>query len=450
MSVSRFLTLRVVAAALCCGWANASEPWPEPRSIARDTPAFRAPEEPPEAAVEEAAAPAEPAAPLTLQDALGLALMNSPELADFSWEARAGEARVLQAKKFQNPELDLRFYRLGTRDGEENVARRRVILSQVFELGGKRRRRVDVAQLEQDMAGWDYEAKRIEVATAVAGRFVEVLGAQRRVESLTRFVEFFEQARDKVERLSKSGMTGSVEIHQITRRVGLARIELRSAESELSSARFSLAASWDNPSPRFTEAVGDLEQLEPVPDIETVIELAQQTPTVTRFEAEVARSQAALALAKANRVPDLRVGVGHRWQEHRDDDYLVDVEIDLPIFDRKQGDVREARYNMARAQAGRKAALAISADRIAEAYYALEESDLRRQTLRDEVIPAARAIVEAFETAFESESRYLDVLLDARRDVARAEVDYTDALVSYHLALTTLESVVGQSLTDTE
>jgi hypothetical protein len=51
--------------------------------------------------------------PLALEDALALALMHNPELEVFSWEARASEARTLQAKKIPNPELDVRLYRLG-------------------------------------------------------------------------------------------------------------------------------------------------------------------------------------------------------------------------------------------------------------------------------------------------------------------------------------------------
>ena len=35
-------------------------------------------------------------------------------------------------------------------------------------LGGKRRRRTDLARAERDLAGLDYEAKRLEVASAVA------------------------------------------------------------------------------------------------------------------------------------------------------------------------------------------------------------------------------------------------------------------------------------------
>ena len=439
-----------LAAALSCGWALASDPPPDRRPVAEDTPAFQAPAEPlPDDAPEESLAP-EPTSPLALEDALALALMRNAELARFSWETRASEARALQAGKAPNPELDVRLYRLGERNMIQDVKRTRVLLSQVVELGGKPSRRVALAETERDIADQDYEATRIRVASTVTSRFVAVLGAQRRVESHRRAVEFLEQTRDNVLSLVETGSVRSLDGHLVKRRAGLARIKLQQAESDLSVARFKLVAMWGNPSPQFTEAVGDLEQLHPIPDIDTVMRLAQDSPVTARWDAEVARGQAALALAKANRVPDLNLGAGARWEEGQNDpDYLLDIEISLPLFDRKQGDIREAHYNLARARAGKSAAETASSEVIAESYFALSEADARRLTLREEVLPAARATFEAYRIA-QSHMESLGDLFDASRDVARAETQYTDALVDYHQALATLESIVGKSLAEVE
>jgi cobalt-zinc-cadmium efflux system outer membrane protein len=259
-------------------------------------------------------------------------------------------------------------------------------------------------------------------------------------------MEFLDELRDKVLALVESGSVRSLDGHLVTRRTGLARIGLQQAESELSAARFRLAAMWGNPSPQFTEAVGDLERRHPIPDIDTILQLAEDSPVTARWDAEVARGQAALSLAKANRVPDLNLGAGARWQENRNEpDYLVDIEISLPLFDRKQGDIREAHYNLARARAGKSAAETASSEVIAESYFALSEADARRLTLREEILPATRATFAAYRVA-QSHIESLGDLFDARRDVTRAETEYTDALVDYHQALATLESIVGRSL----
>lgn len=441
-----------VGAGLFAGTALASEP--PPRPIAVDTPAFQASRKPLDPADDLPATVDEPEGELALADALALALMGNPELAMFSYDLRAGEALAIQAGRIPNPELDIRFWRLDEArlgDAPDEGIRRRVILSQVFELGGKRQRRVELANAERSLAGWDYEAKRVEVASRVAEQFVAVLGAQERVEVHRRYVDYFERMQPKVSALVESGSIPTVELHQLKRRKGLAAIDRDRAGFELDGARFRLAASWSGDAPRFTEAVGDLEQSVEVPPIETVIELSRQSPAVARWDAELERGEAALRLARSGRVPDLDYGVGIRWEDDVDRrDYVVDIEIDLPIFDRKKGEILAARHGISRARAGREAAQAVSNGEIAEVYYMLAEAAARRRTLQTDVLPAARANFHANARAFEGLPDNLEALVDSRRDLARAEADYVEALIDYHQSLARLEGLVGQSFSHSE
>lgn len=393
----------------------------------------------------------EEAAPLVLEDALALALMHNPELQAFSWEARASEARALQARKLPNPELDLRYYSLGIPRGVEDIdaARRRVFLRQDLELGGKRGRRSDLAGAERDLAGWDYEIKRIEVAALVATRFAELLGAQHDLDATGRAVEFCEKMHDTVSTLVRTGALRSVELHQSARQLALVRIDMKASESELAAARFRLAATWGSRSPRFTSAVGDLEAIGPLPAVELVLERAQEGPVTARWDSELERAEAALALAKAERVPDLRAGAGIRWQEEIDQhDFIVDLEFSLPIFDRNQGNVLEGRHNREKALAERKAAEVATGEIVAELYYQLAAAETRAVVLRDEVLPAANAAFEAFRLGFEQDASAPGDLFDSRRDLTRAETDYAAALVEYHRTRNALESVVGRPLAE--
>jgi cobalt-zinc-cadmium efflux system outer membrane protein len=391
----------------------------------------------------------EQAGPLALEDALALALMRSPELEAFSREVRASEARELQARKIPNPELDIRLYRLGIprRFSEPDEERTRMVLRQELELGGKRRRRTDLARAEKDLAGLDYEAKRLEVSTAVACRFTALLGAQRKLETRIHSLQRFEQTHNRVMALVETGEMRRLEGHQSKRQVALARIAVRDAESALSAARVMLATTWNNRTPIFTEAVGDLERMSAVLPLAELMELSRRSPIIARWESEVARSEAALAVAEAERMPNLTVGAGARWEDDAGGrDWLLDLEISLPIFDTKKAGVREERQNISRAQAERSAAEAESDAILAEVYYRLEASRSKALILREEIIPAVRATVGAFKLGFETDASAPGDLYDAARDMARAEIDYTDALVEYRQALATLEGIVGQPL----
>ncbi|WDT82812.1 MAG: TolC family protein (plasmid) [Candidatus Manganitrophus sp.] len=123
------------------------------------------------------AATREPTGALTLRQALGLALMHNPELRAFSWEVRAREAATLQAGLLHNPTIGADLQDLGVSASPDSVPQPQgtLQLSQIIELGGKRTKRRETAALSRDLAGWDYETKRIEIFTQVTQAFVDLL-----------------------------------------------------------------------------------------------------------------------------------------------------------------------------------------------------------------------------------------------------------------------------------
>ena len=183
-----------------------------------------------------------------------------------------------------------------------------MILTQVFEIGGKRKRRFELADSERKLSDWQYEVKRLEVATSVATAYAEVVGAQRRVEVLGEWAAYHEELGGRVAKLIELGSLGSVEAHRVTRAGGEARIELETARGELTAARHRLAALWGSAAPRFTVAEGELGPVTSPPPLESVLDLASRGPAVAQWDAEADRGEAALKLAKAERVPrpDLR------------------------------------------------------------------------------------------------------------------------------------------------
>jgi cobalt-zinc-cadmium efflux system outer membrane protein len=398
-------------------------------------------------AAEESDPVGRPPSRLTLDDALELARAFNPEVEASRWQVLAAGGRELQADKVPNPELDLRFSQLGERGGEEEVARRRIVLRQDLELGGKRARRVDLARVETQLADWDQRATEGEVALEVQRRFAEVLGAQQRVALNADLVTYIEKLRAVAQRMVETGSLRRMEMELIVRRLGLARIDLLRAEADLESGRLDLAALWGGASPEFETAVGDLELGPPLPGLEAVLERVETHPTAERWETEVERGRAELDLARAGAVPDLNFGLGVAWEEgSRPPDYLLDLEIDIPLFDRNQGNIQFARSELQRARVLQEAAEASDARLLSELYYELRESAARSAILAEEVVPSARAAVTAYRLGFEGQAEGPADLLDSRRDLARTEIDLTEALVDYKKRLAELERLIGQPL----
>jgi cobalt-zinc-cadmium efflux system outer membrane protein len=391
--------------------------------------------------------PPEPQGELSLDVALTTALRRNPELEVFSQETHAAAARTVQAGKPLNPVLEFRLDHLYEDESPDaaDPARKRIFLNQDFELG-KAGKREDFARAEHRIAELDYEVRRSEIAGLVKERFAAVQGAERRVASWSSYVGFIEEMRTRVTSLVETGSLPAIENPKLERRLGMARIELETAKGDLAAARLQLAATWGSGSPQFTSTTGDLEAIPPLPSLDAV-RAAARGPVAARAEGEKALGEAALGLAKSGRVPDIRPGVGVRW----DDDfgvqeYLFDFRIALPIFDRKQGDILEAEHGLARAGAAGRAAEAAAAEAIALHYYPMAASAARIETMRSTVVPAARATFDAYRQGIEKRVEDPDDVLDARRDLASAEVDYWDALVAYRQARAALEGALGASL----
>ena len=176
---------------------------------------------------------------LSLQDALALAMEQSPRLTAFQWDIRAADARILQAGLKPNPELSVEAEEVrwtsgpsrrtrtsgigktpilsweqereqGTRSGfgESEVT---VAVGQIIELGAKRARRVLVANREKDTLLWDYEIARADVLAETARAFVGALAAQQRLALLDELVRLAQEAANTTERRVTAGAASPLE-----------------------------------------------------------------------------------------------------------------------------------------------------------------------------------------------------------------------------------------------
>ena len=193
--------------------------------------------------------PVNPSGVLTLQQALALGLMQNPELASFSWETRTAEARTLQAGLLPNPEISAEVENFGGPrelkgfNGSENTLQ----ISQLFELGGKRSKRKNLAELEKDLSEWDFEAKRLDVFTDITKAFWDVLAAQERLSITRDLLQLSEQVYTTVVERVKAGKVAPLEELQAKVSLTTMRIELEQTKRELETARKRLAATWGSP-----------------------------------------------------------------------------------------------------------------------------------------------------------------------------------------------------------
>ncbi len=386
---------------------------------------------------------------LTLRKALSLALMKNPELSAFSWEIRAREAQQLQTSLLPNPELEAEmegFGGQGQREGSK-AAETTILLSQLFEVAGKRSKRTRVADLDRELAEWDYESKRLDVLARVTQTFVDLLAAQEHVTLDEELVRISEEILSVVSQRVKAGKISPLE--ETKAEVILARAKMQRGQSQaiLKAVRKRLSLSWGSPWANFNRAEGDLMTVHPLPNQEALVSALDKNPDLARWCAEIESHQATVNLEKANRFPDPSLSGGIQYFNETDDSaFVVGLSIPLPLFDRNQGNVLKAQSRLAKAEEERRDAYLQVQMLLAEAYQGLSAAHLEVISIREAILPGAKG---AFEAAFEGyrlgKFSYLEVL-DAQRTLFEARHQYIDSLARYHKAVADVERLVGRRL----
>lgn len=395
----------------------------------------------------------EPNEILTLRQALALTLMKNPELKAFSFETRAAEARELQAGLWPNPELGIGVEDVGgsgIRRGFD-AAETTIELSQLIEFGNKSQKRRNVASLEKELAGWDYQAKRLEVLTNASKAYVELLALQQKTKLLAGLVEVSKQIFTTVTQRVEAGKDSPLEKTKASVALSGIKIEYEQALQELEKARKDVASFWDNSQPTFTQAQGQLEQVTEIPAMNVLQQKLLQNPQLARWEKEIARDKAVLELERAKTLSDITLGAGvKRFNETDDNAFVFGVSIPLPVSDRNQGGKMEAAFNLSKSYQEQRVAHIEVMNQFNEIFTDLSISLNKIKELRASILPGARDVFDASREAYEEgKIDYLKVL-DAQRTYFVAQTDYLETLVVYHKAKADVEGLVSDGFDNIE
>ncbi|WP_080415057.1 TolC family protein [Burkholderia ubonensis] len=216
--------------------------------------------------------------PLTLADALGVAARNNPALRGALADSNASVGALMQAGARPNPELSLLQEGFG---GTERTTT--ALVNQTIELGGKRRARLDVAAYGREAAVATLDEQGAAVRADVTSAFYGLLAVQRQL-----------QVTEESAALAAAAV----------------QIEVATARSRVEIAREKLNAATGSVRTEARVAVGDLEALPAVAPFAVLAEQLADAPLARVTRAEMLRSNAAVSLERAKRMPDVTVSAG--------------------------------------------------------------------------------------------------------------------------------------------
>jgi len=396
----------------------------------------------------------EPKGVLTLRDVLALSLMQNPSLKVSAWSVRTGEAKIQQASRLPNPELETEFEAFDDQTDFSHAEtpasvggiEAAIQLRYPIEFGGKRARRQTVAEFEAKLLGWDYEAKRLDILTETTLAFIDVLQAQEQVTLNEELTRLSEQVLNIVKAKVEAGVLAYIE--QVPAQIELAdtQVSLERSRYHLQVSRQVLASTWGQSTPTFGRVEGRFETILPVPAVEQLIPRIS-VPELDRWQTEIGLHQAVIHLEKSSRVPNVSIGSGIKYfKADGNVAFVSSLSLPLPLWDRNQGAILAAKYNLQKAYEERATVEMKIHTNLSKAQSALASAEATVLRLKSDVLPLTKS---AFESTSEGHriGKFTSLeVVNAQRTFFDFKREYINALTGYHRALAKVERLIGQPL----
>ena len=360
---------------------------------------------------------AEETAQVTLDEAVALLRRQSPELLAGALKVRAAQGDVTTARLYPNPTLSFGAgnFPIGRTNppgiGAGDTVNEQVGIGQELVLWGKRGERIAAAHGRMAAAGAERADLDRRLVFEVRARFVRTLVAGERLrlarENLTHYRETVRVSRERAD----AGEISAAEFDKIA-------LEQRGFEHEVADAEIERRQAVAELLPLLGLDVADLVPVGELrlpaarTDTDTLVsEALRRRPDLTAAERAAEAAEAALRLARAERWPNVTVGVQYTHDEFQVAGNLANslganFSLPLPLVNRNQGEIQRAE---------------------AEALIARREVQKLRLGIPQEVRTAVTSYTVAGERVRRFEEAFLRQSEDARR---AAEVSYREGAIS--------------------
>jgi outer membrane protein, heavy metal efflux system len=380
----------------------------------------------------ENAKPDEPA--LKLEELEEMALKNNPSLFQAQSEVRAASGTVRQAGLYPNPTVSYRGDEI--RGGAFGGGEQGFLVSQEIVLGGKLGAAVKVARQEKKEAEASMEEQRYRVLNRVRMLFYEELGAEQMVLLRRRMQQLVQDAAQTSHQLANVGQADEPDVLQAEAEADLAALEVITAEQAQRSIWFQLAAAVGKPDLPARRLTGNFEEIPSIDGEEILGKLMRDSPAIRLAQAEVARAEAALTLARRIPIPDLQISAGLQQDAERKDlgrgsvglIGFAEAGVRIPLFNRNQGDIEAAQAQLERSQRQVERAQLEIRRRFAPLLERYATSRATVESYRQNILPKAQRAYELYRRKYEEMQAAYPQVLISQRTLFQLQANYVQAV----------------------
>ena len=397
-----------------------------------------------------AQAQALPPAALTIDQAIAEALDHNLSVVAERYNIAVADARMVTAGLRPNPVITASAMLPDAVIFDNNVNPREGIVrgDVLIEGGGKRDRRMEVAQDVRAVTGLQLQNTLRTLVLSVQSAFIDVQQAQADLglarESLSAFNEVVAINTERV----RSGDLAGVELQRSRLAALQFQNDVRSREAKLATAVHRLRALLGRTDSAPIAVAGELRRDGAMPGLDGLQQQAlQRRPDLQALERDQVRSAADVRLQIAQGKVDYTVSAEFHRQVAPNglsgNEWGLFVSAPLPLFNRNQGEAERARLEALQATA-RIAAL--QADITSELRGAWEQFTATRElveTIERQMLAQARDVRETTAYSYRRGEASFIELLDAQRTFNDTMQSYNEARAEYARSLYTLDALTG-------
>lgn len=387
------------------------------------------------------------------------ALASNGEIAAARLDIERARARLRQAGLRPNPTIDFE-QTTGRLTGSPGERATSIGFALPIELGGKRQRRVDLAQAELEASEAEIANRERQLASEIRAVYAEALASLRELEITENLNNIDLQTTRFVQARVNEGESAPIELNLL--RVEVDRLRSRRAlvEGRLRASLIRLKSFAHIPAGetlRLREDLATPALPAPPASLDAAVEIALRTRPdlkLARLTQEVA--QAGLRLARAESTPDVTAFTRYSFDRSLTDlpEPLVPVpdksrqlsfgvSVGIPVFNRNQGAKAEAALAISQAQRRREFLEAVVRSEVQSAYERYEAARAALSIFEQGVITRSEENIKAIRAAYQlGEYRITDLLAEQRR-LVDSQREFTEALAEQYRALADLQQAMG-------
>ena len=396
-----------------------------------------------------------PATPLirsiTISDAVSIFLQRNLQLVADRYDIDTVDAEKLTARLRPNPEITvgLSDIPLNFRDNFVKPQTFAYGISQTFELGGKRSKRIAEANANSEVARAEFQTVVWQLTNDLKKKFYAVLLAESLLklaqENQKTFAEIIKHTTEVFQLGEISGLDlQRLEVEKFKFDTEVANSE-KDYEVALRDLRVTLGGDYRTME---VDVAGSIEYYHPY---EFSLADLREKALAARPDLKAAKlseraADASILMQNAQRIPDLTIGGGVEEVPQSGNTYNFGVGIPLPIHDRKQGERAKALIQKMKAQSQQQFLANQVLSDVDKALVAFEIQKRRVELYRTGVLTQVDDIQRLTEFSLKAgESSTLE-LLDAIRTRRETLAGFYQTLFDYQMSLLDLELATATPL----